>query len=61
MNKKIAAFLFAVGMGVSFSAVATNCFYYCNVAKNSCLKYAGTDPDAQAACWDDFTLCTDGC
>lgn len=61
MKKLIATFLFAAGVGVSFTAAATNCYYYCNLAKNHCLAQAGTNADAQQACWDEFTACTDGC
>ncbi len=61
MKKLIATFLFAAGIGVSFTAAATSCYYYCNVSKNYCLSHAGSDPAAQQACWDEYTACTDGC
>lgn len=61
MNKKFAAFLFALGMGVTLAAKADACMAYCQNAKMQCLNAAGSDTAAQAVCMDNFLACADNC
>ena len=61
MNKKLAAFLFALGMGLSVTATATDCMAHCQAARNWCNNAAGTDAAARAACTDTFIECAGDC
>ncbi len=61
MKKLIATFLFAAGVGVSFTAAATGCYYSCNLARTHCLNMAGSNAGAQQACWDQYYACQEQC
>ncbi|WP_154668125.1 hypothetical protein [Pseudoduganella violaceinigra] len=54
MKKLFAAFVFAVGLGASFSAVAGNrsCEYWCAVDQEVCARNGGDDCyDRWLSCW----------
>lgn len=61
MKTSIAAFLFAVGVGLTFSAEAASCQYYCGQALRWCLKQAGTDQEKQADCYTALDECMTSC
>jgi hypothetical protein len=61
MNKKIAMFLFALGMGASVAATADTCMYHCQAQKMNCMNTAGSDQAARSACYDQFLECVDSC
>lgn len=61
MNKKLAAFLFALGMGLSVTAGATSCMAYCQNARAACNAAAGSDTAARDACMDTFMACAADC
>ncbi|HZX29034.1 MAG TPA: hypothetical protein VFF16_18305 [Telluria sp.] len=44
LNKKIALFLFAIGVGAALPAFADQCYYTCSQQANHCLA-SGGDPD----------------
>lgn len=64
MNKKLATFLFAIGIGVTVApAFASSCMHYCSVNYAACLS-RGTPADdcavAQSAC-EDACGCQEEC
>lgn len=61
MNKKLAAFLFALGMGLTVTAGATSCMAYCQNARAACNTAAGSDTAAHDACTDTFLACAADC
>lgn len=59
MNKKLAAFLFAIGLGVSVApAFANSCMNYCSTALTSCLNRGTVSADE---CYLKQAVCEDKC
>ena len=50
MKKSISAFLFAMGVGLTFTAGAGTCEYHCIQTWKWCLNQAAGDMEKQAEC-----------
>ncbi len=61
MNKKLAVFLLALGMGLSMAASANDCMAHCQASRAWCNGVAGSDPAAREACLETFLECAAEC
>lgn len=61
MKSSIAAFLFAVGVGMTFSAGAGTCEYHCIQTWKWCNAQAAGDMEKQAECQNTLDECMINC
>lgn len=57
MNKKLATFLFAIGLGVTAGPALASCMYYCSANYNNCMHLGKPAEQCEAA----REACEDAC
>lgn len=60
MNKKIATFLFAVGIGVASAPAFASCYYYCSLEWKACVASGAPMADCDADLQACHTECNGG-